>query len=290
MKHSIREYQAHAESVLEGAIHSVDVPERLQAAMLYSAVGGGKRLRALLVYAAGAAMAAPQSRLDSVAAAVECIHAYSLIHDDLPAMDDDDLRRGQPTSHIKFDDATAILAGDALQTLAFRLVNSPNSELSDSQCREISFRLADGSVDMVSGQILDVLATGQSLQRAELENMHRLKTGALINAAVICGALCADNPAAEKFECLRQYANFLGLAYQVIDDVLDIESNTETLGKTSGADQAMGKSTYPALIGLQESKNLAQILYQQAIESIEPIGDNKRLLLEIAELVVERKH
>ncbi len=284
------EYQNRIQSVLDEALSNTDVPERLRQAMRYSTLSGGKRFRALLVYAAGTALNVPLKRLDSVAAALECIHAYSLIHDDLPAMDDDDLRRGVPTSHIKFDEATAILAGDALQTLAFELIACDKSGLSDAQSRAICLKLAtsSGQIGMVGGQILDILATDQALERSSLENIHRRKTGALINAAVICGALCSDSVSANQLKQFEHYADAIGLAFQVVDDVLDIESSTEELGKPSGSDLEMGKSTYPALIGLQESKKLATKLYKESVVSIASIGDNTRLLEDLAKLVVER--
>jgi len=292
MNDLMREYQARNQAVLERALNGSDVPERLSAAMHYSALAQGKRLRALLVYAAGLAVGAPLSKLDLVAAALECVHAYSLIHDDLPAMDDDDLRRGQPTNHIKFDQATAILAGDALQTLAFELIASEASQLSDSQARRISLTLAQsaGATGMVGGQMIDILATNMPLNQAELENMHRRKTGALIVSAVICGALCSDNTSPAQLDALSDYARKIGLAFQVVDDVLDIESSTEELGKPSGSDESARKSTYPALIGLQESKELATKLYQESIVSIASIGDNTRLLEDLAELIVKRKN
>ncbi len=301
----MQEYQARIQNVLEITLSNSDVPSRLLEAMKYSTLSGGKRFRALLVYAAGLAVGAPLQRLDSVAAALECVHAYSLIHDDLPAMDDDDLRRGQATNHIKFDEATAILAGDALQTLAFELIASAKSGLTDAQSRSISLKLAQasGSAGMVGGQILDILATQTTLTREALENVHRRKTGALINAAVTCGALCADNTSKNQHQALSDYADHIGLAFQVVDDILDIEASTEQLGKQSGADQALGKSTYPALIGLDESKQLAQSLYHQAIDCINTISDNKELsiddelnnnplslLKELAELVVKRSY
>jgi geranylgeranyl pyrophosphate synthase len=286
----MREYQARTQEVLDQALSNLDVPERLRKSMRYSTLSGGKRVRALLVYASGLAVDAPSNRLNAVAAALECIHAYSLIHDDLPAMDDDDLRRGQSTNHIEFDQATAILAGDALQTLAFELINSDDSGLSDAQARKISLTLAQssGPVGMVGGQMLDIQATDESLTREQLENVHRRKTGALINAAVICGALCSDYVTTEKLNKLNEYANKIGLAFQVVDDILDIESSTEELGKPNGSDQEMGKSTYPALIGLQASKKLAENLYQESIVSIASISDNTQLLEDLAKLVVKR--
>lgn len=284
------DYQARIQTVLENSLSNTDVPERLRLAMRYSTLSGGKRFRALLVYAAGTAVGAPLEKLDSVAAALECIHAYSLIHDDLPAMDNDDLRRGLATNHIKFDEATAILAGDALQTLAFELIAADSSRLSHLQSRQICLKLAQssGQTGMVGGQILDIQATEKQLDRTSLENIHRRKTGALINCAAICGALCADHATEAQFSALNDYANNLGLAFQVVDDILDIESSTEELGKPSGSDVEMGKSTYPALIGLQESKNLATILYKESMVSIAAIGDNTLLLEDLAKLVVNR--
>ncbi len=290
MSDAMREYQQRIQTVLETALESADVPQRLNQAMRYSTLSGGKRFRALLVYAAGLSVDAPLARLDAVAAAVECIHAYSLIHDDLPAMDDDDLRRGLATNHIEFDEPTAILAGDALQTIAFELVTSASSELTDAQARSICFKLAQssGQIGMVGGQMLDIQATDKQLGREALENIHRRKTGALINASVICGALCSESASQAQLHELNNYANNLGLAFQVVDDILDIESSTEELGKPSGSDIEKGKSTYPALIGLQESKKLATNLYKESIVSIATIGDNTQLLEDLAKLVVKR--
>lgn len=300
MNDLMREFQQRIERVLDDKLSQNGVPHRLQEAMRYSTLAGGKRFRALLVYGAGIAVNAPIKRLDAVAAALECVHAYSLIHDDLPAMDDDELRRGKPTSHIQFDEATAILAGDALLTLAFELIAS--SELNDRQARLISAKLAScaGQDGMVGGQMLDIEATTKQsteskLNRAQLEDIHRRKTGALINAAVACGAHCAGaNESTLNY--LQQYSSRIGLAFQVIDDVLDIESTTEQLGKPSGSDTKLGKATYPAIIGLEESKALAENLYHEAIESLQPISDNSgsaasiNLLVDLASLVVKRHH
>ena len=302
MKNLIQEYQSRAQKVLEQALKQQDIPLRLSEAMRYSALGGGKRFRALLVYGAGLYLNAPLNKLDIVSSSIECIHAYSLIHDDLPAMDDDDLRRGQATCHIKYDDATAILAGDGLLSLAFDLINHPNAPFSDKQCRLISHQLAfsSGPTGMVGGQMLDIEATGHnSITIEELENIHRRKTGALINSATLCGAYCSDNIDSETLEHLSNYANSIGLAFQVIDDILDIESTTQELGKPSGADINLQKATYPALIGLTESKQLADKLYQQAMESLSAISDNSEiskhndgaiLLQKLADLVVNRKN
>ena len=278
--------------MLDKILTSPDIPERLLAAMRYSTLSGGKRIRAMLVYAAGLAVNAPMARLDAVAAALECIHSYSLIHDDLPSMDNDELRRGQATNHIEFDEATAILAGDALLTQAFEIISSKESELADHQLRKICQKLAvsAGSTGMVGGQMLDILATNVSLSAVQLENMHKRKTGALISASVICGALCSDHCSRDTIKALDTYANSIGLAFQVVDDILDVESSTEILGKSSGVDEALGKSTYPSLIGLKESKDLAENLYQSAIASIAGIGDNAGQLAELAELIVKRQY
>ncbi|MEM7357868.1 MAG: farnesyl diphosphate synthase [Pseudomonadota bacterium] len=288
----LQDYQNRVNDALELALSNSDTPLRLAEAMRYSTLNAGKRIRAALVYAAGEAVNAPLACLDKVAAALECIHAYSLIHDDLPAMDDDDLRRGKASNHIAFDEATAILAGDALQTLAFELINAPGSGLSDRQSRLITHKLSvcAGQTGMVGGQMLDMLATEQNLNRAALENVHRRKTGALISASVVCGALCADKLKDSQLDSMQNYAEKIGLAFQVIDDVLDIEASTEQLGKPNGADQALGKSTYPGLMGLEASKQLAQTLYQDAVASISAIGDNSAQLVELATLVVSRDH
>jgi len=296
VKNSIEAFQQRIENVLEIQLNDSSAPPRLASAMRYSTLGGGKRLRALLVYGAGAVVNAPYESLDFVAAALECIQAYSLIHDDLPSMDNDDLRRGKPTNHIKYDEATAILAGDALLTLAFELI--AKSDLADKQARQISNRLSQcaGRSGMVGGQMLDILATQQQLNLAQLEEMHSCKTGALINAAVVCGALCGVDQSDATIDALDSYANKLGLAFQVVDDILDIESTTEQLGKPRGSDANAGKATYPALIGLNESKKLAKNLYQEAIESLQLISDNGELtssfdlLTDLASLVIERTH
>ena len=287
------DYQSRIEVVLKRELTNSDIPSRLLQAMNYSTLNGGKRIRALLVYAAGEAVQAPLEQLDNIAAAIECIHSYSLIHDDLPAMDDDDLRRGKPTNHKQFDEATAILAGDALLTFAFELINNRDSNLSDTQARKISAILSEsaGAIGMVGGQILDIQATGKELTQAQLEDMHRRKTGALIRAAAMCGGLCIEsgNLNKEIAEKLESYANNIGLAFQVVDDILDIEASTEELGKTSGADIDLGKVTYPSLIGLDASKQLAKNLYNESIKNIHEIGENTELLSQIAELVISRR-
>ena len=291
---TLSDYQTRIESVLNRTLRDDSVPPLLLEAMRYSMLGGGKRVRALLVYAAGEAVNASLEQLDIVAAALECVHGYSLIHDDLPAMDDDDLRRGKPTNHKQFNEATAILAGDALLTFAFELINRDNSSLSDQQARKITQILSTcaGASGMVGGQQLDMLATGENLTQDALKNIHKHKTGALVRAAVICGGLCkpGDELASPVLESLDKYGANLGLAFQVIDDILDVEASTQELGKTSGADEQRGKATYPSTIGLQTSKKLAKNLYTQAIACTQTIGDNTRLLAEIAELVITRRN
>jgi len=305
----MREFQSRTQRVLEQALNEPNIPARLRNAMQYSTLSGGKRFRAMLVYAAGIAVDAPFEKLDVIAAALECIHAYSLIHDDLPAMDDDDLRRGIATNHIEFDEATAILAGDGLLTFAFELINRPTSPFNDAQCRFINAELATqaGPAGMVGGQMLDIQATEQEINQQQLEDIHRRKTGALIRAAVLCGAHCGDNISSNTnnqklFDAFNDYAASIGLAFQVVDDILDVEASTEELGKTSGADIALGKATYPALIGLDRSKKMAEKLYQQAIASIATISDNTsplnrhatlnstQLLRNLADLVINRKN
>ena len=286
-----QQYLDRVEQTITQALDNHDTPERLTEAMKYSSLDGGKRIRALLSYAAGIALDAPLEKLDPAAAAIECIHSYSLIHDDLPAMDDDDLRRGKPTNHIAFDEATAILAGDSLLTLAFELITSSH-QLTDIQARKIITMLASsaGQAGMVGGQMLDIQYTNQTLTLDVLEAIHHKKTGALIQAAVLCGAYCAEQLTKQQEAAFTNYAKSIGLAFQVIDDILDVEASTEALGKTKGADAARGKSTYPSLIGLQKSKELAEKLYQQAIESADSISDNTQLLVDIARFVVTRNH
>ena len=266
-------------------------PQRLHEAMRYAALGGGKRIRPVLVYAAGKVCGAPPERLDIVAAAVELIHAYSLVHDDLPAMDDDDLRRGRPTCHRAFDEATAILAGDALQTLAFRvLAHVPELDLpAERRLRMIDeLALASGCRGMAGGQALDIDATGRSLSLAELENMHIHKTGALIRASVRLGANCADQVEEQTLRRLDRYAKCIGLAFQIRDDILDVEGDTDTLGKTRGKDAAANKPTYPALLGLDGAREMADDLLGDALTSLQPFDDSAEPLRDLARYIVGR--
>ena len=268
-------------------------PEKLHQAMRYATFNGGKRVRPMLVYAAGQALGVIPEQLDGCASAVELIHAYSLVHDDLPAMDDDDLRRGSPTCHKAFDEATAILAGDALQTLAFHVLSKDPALTGDPGIRLQmieALAVASGSRGMAGGQAIDLDAIGKSLDIAQLENMHIHKTGALIRASVSMGILSAQNAPSGLTERLDHYAKCIGLAFQVQDDILDVESDTETLGKTQGKDKAQDKPTYPSLLGLQEARQHAQDLLDEALESLEAFDDKADPLRWLAAYIVQRSH
>ena len=268
-------------------------PERLHRAMRYATLEGGKRVRPLLVYASGQALGVAPERLDPPAAAVELIHAYSLVHDDLPAMDDDELRRGRETCHVAFDEATAILVGDALQTLAFRILSTEREgqPAAATRLRMIqTLAVASGSRGMAGGQAMDLEATGRELDLAELENMHIHKTGALIHASVRLGCLCAETADPARIHQLEHYAKCIGLAFQVQDDILDVEGDTETLGKTQGKDQASDKATYPALLGLEESRRMARRLCDDARDSLSGFDHAADPLRWLAGYIVERRH
>lgn len=279
--------------VLEQKLQHFTSPAvRLQDAMRYALVLGGKRVRPFLTYAVGEICGASSEVLDHAAAAVECIHAYSLIHDDLPAMDDDDLRRGQPTCHRAFDEATAILAGDALQTFAFELLSDGELELParrQLQMLQVLSR-ASGSRGMCGGQALDLAATGQQLTEAQLSQVHQLKTGALIEAAVQLGVLAGHEEAQLYFDDFSEFAAWLGLAFQVQDDILDVTSSTETLGKTNGKDQAANKSTYVQLLGLEQAQVKLAQLHQKALQALQRIPYNTQLLENFAEQLLNRDH
>ncbi|MBI3569806.1 MAG: polyprenyl synthetase family protein [Gammaproteobacteria bacterium] len=260
--------------------------------MRYVTLGGGKRVRASLVYAAGLAVGAQDNALDAPACAVEMIHAYSLVHDDLPCMDDDDLRRGKPTCHKAYDEATALLAGDALQSLAFEiLANDPTLAVSPAHRLRMITLLADaaGSHGMAGGQAIDLASSGKTLALVQLEDMHLRKTGALIRAAVLLGAHAREDVEAGKLAALENYSRAIGLAFQITDDILDVEGKAETLGKNPGMDRARGKSTYPQVLGLAEAKARARVLLAQALESLAPLGDNGGVLAELAGFIIERR-
>jgi farnesyl diphosphate synthase len=270
---------------------------RLSEAMRYAVIGGGgKRIRPAMVYAAGEAMGAALDVLDTPAAAVEMIHAYSLIHDDLPAMDDDDLRRGQPTCHKAYDEATAILAGDALQAHAFEIMAHADIAL-DATRRLDMIRLltaASGAKGMAGGQAMDLAAVGHRLTRTELEAMHRMKTGALIRASILLGAMCSPATTAADLSVLGEYADCVGLSFQIQDDILDVVGDTETLGKPSGSDQKMQKPTYPSIIGLDESRALALAQHEQAMAHLDKLPrDNEHhidTLRQLSAYIVQRQH
>ena len=265
----------------------------LSQAMAYSAVRGGKRVRAALVYGTARACGVDHTSLDPLAAAVEAMHAYSLIHDDLPAMDDDALRRGQPSCHIAFDEATAILAGDALQALAFELLASAQGpHMSAQQCLAMVICLAQaaGAEGMVAGQMLDMAAAHDAVSLAQLERLHSLKTGALIVASIEIGALAQGQVSDEQRLHLRSYGQAIGLAFQVQDDILDIEGETATLGKAQGSDLMNDKSTYPALLGMTAAKQRLLELHQQAQESVAEFGAAAQPLVWLADFIVTRKH
>lgn len=261
---------------------------RLAEAMHYATLNGGKRLRAMLVYATGEAFAANANALDSAACAVEMIHAYSLVHDDMPMMDNDDLRRGKPTCHKAFDEATALLVGDALQSLAFECLC--DNELSAVQQIAMVKCLAQcsGIAGMAGGQAIDLASVGIHLNQAELEAMHQLKTGALIKASILMGAHCSENAGATELSILESYANAIGLAFQVQDDVLDVIADTETLGKQQGADIARNKPTYPALMGLETAQQKAQALIAQALSALDRLDAPCFALRALAQFVVQR--
>ena len=294
----IAAYQARCQARVDAALDDRLQPpraelERLYQAMRYSVMNGGKRVRPLLVYAACEALGGDLDRADGAACAVELIHAYSLVHDDLPAMDDDDLRRGQPTTHKAFDEACAILAGDGLQSLAFEALsdargNPPSAELRLAMLACLG--RAAGPAGMVGGQAIDLGAVGSQLDQAALELMHRHKTGALIEASVQLGALASGRADEHALKALHSYARAIGLAFQVQDDILDVESDTATLGKTQGKDEANHKPTYPALLGIDAAKAYALELRDQALHALRPFDSDAEPLRELARFIVERRN
>jgi len=283
--------QARMETVLARLLPAPHIaPVRLHEAMRYAVLEGGKRVRPLLTFAAGELSGAAAEKLEIAAAAVEMIHAYSLVHDDLPCMDDDVLRRGKPTLHVEYDEPTALLAGDALQALAFqiicehRLADDPRVQLDMAR----TLAAAAGSRGMAGGQQIDLEATGGALSLPELEFMHIHKTGALIRAAIALGAACGKLQQDEKPR-LDRYAKAIGLAFQVVDDVLDYDASTATLGKTAGKDRKQGKPTYVSTIGLSAARSLAQELRAEAHAALEGLGAGARRLAELADFIVLRK-
>lgn len=265
------------------------IPQTLHNAMRYAVLDGGKRVRPLLVFATGTLFDAEVSVMTQVASAIEMIHAYSLIHDDMPCMDNDVLRRGKPTVHVRFGEAMALLAGDALQAQAFVVLSNMNDDakLVVKRCQVLS--AAAGSLGMCGGQAIDLDSVGKQLTIEQLEQMHRLKTGALLKASVMLGALSAKMPSPEENRALEQYAKATGLAFQVVDDILDVTADPETLGKTPGKDVMNHKPTYVSLLGLEDSKKLAARLCRQAHDALELFGKKADYLRKLADLVVYRK-
>lgn len=276
------------DAVLPPANHHCPTP--LHDAMRYAALGGGKRTRPLLCHATGAIFAAPETVLDNAAAAVELIHIYSLVHDDLPCMDDDVLRRGKPACHVTFDEATALLVGDALQALAFQVLTNKMDQIDAVQQLSMlrTLAIAAGTSGMVGGQALDIAAVGKSLTIAELELMHLQKTGALIRAAVLLGAF-AGNASATEIDSLTRFANRSGLLFQVVDDILDVDGDTSTLGKTAGKDAYQNKPTYVGLLGLAKTKTLARDLLRESHETLAPFGARAARLHELTDFIADRK-
>jgi farnesyl diphosphate synthase len=283
--------QADSERDLAALLPAPDtLPRKLHEAMAYALLGGGKRVRPLLVYAAGALFDAPESALRRAAAAVEMIHAYSLVHDDMPCMDDDALRRGKPTVHVAYDEATALLVGDALQSQAFvALAGDAGLPPSRQVAMLALLARASGSAGMCGGQAIDLDSVGLALTREQLERMHQLKTGALLRAAVLLGALCGQDLSIEQTAALDAYAGAIGLAFQVVDDILDATADSATLGKTAGKDAADNKPTYVSILGLEPSRLLAEQLRQDAHAALAPFGAPAQRLRELADLIVQRR-
>jgi len=284
----IQENQQRINDFLLSQLTEIEINEpQLHAAMSHGLLLGGKRVRPFLVYAVGEMFGVPKQKLDHIAGSIEAVHAYSLIHDDLPAMDDDALRRGQPTCHIKYNEATAILAGDALQTFAFELLGE--AQVNDSQKIQLikSLAKASGYQGMCGGQALDLAATNTTISLEQLEKIHHLKTGALISCAVEMGAI-AGNATLEQKALLDTFSKNIGLAFQVHDDILDVIGDTDTLGKPQGSDQAANKSTYPALMGLEAAQEKAQQLISQAISSLQALPFDSSLLQAFARYIIAR--
>lgn len=323
MQDWMRERAVHVEHALEAVLPPVGgqpagmEPDRLHEAMRYAVLGGGKRVRPLLVYAAGELVGAPAAVLDGAACAVELIHAYSLVHDDMPAMDNDDMRRGRPTVHRQYDEATALLVGDALQTLAFEALvrplvpavagvdatpgaatsSIPGQAAAASAAAGLPVALmvaalahAAGSRGMAGGQALDIDGVGLRLSREQLERMHGLKTGAMLAVSVELGLLAGGQPAPALMQAMRRYGAIIGLAFQVVDDILDVTADSATLGKTAGKDQAQDKPTYVSMLGLEEARSLAMRLRDDAHACLQGLGERAARLRALADYVVERVH
>jgi len=293
--------QARVETALQKLLPAAHLaPARLHEAMRYAVLGGGKRVRPLLAYAAGELTGGGGERVSAAAAAVELIHAYSLVHDDLPCMDDDVLRRGKPTVHVQYDEATALLVGDSLQSLAFHALaqmppasEAPGAERIGDRARQLEMvellAQASGSRGMAGGQAIDLASVGKTLELPELEFMHIHKTGALIRAAVLLGAYCGENLNRAECDTLDHFAKNIGLAFQVVDDVLDAEASTATLGKTAGKDAQHNKPTYVSILGVTRAKHLAEELHSNAQQALRPFGAKALRLKQLADFVVQRE-
>ena len=286
-------YQKRVNAALDRYLPTDDPPEHnLAKAIRYSVIGGGKRIRPAMVYAAGEALGVSTDLLDIPACAIEMIHAYSLIHDDLQAMDDDDLRRGRPTCHKAFDEATAILAGDALQALAYEiLAKDDHKELTAKHRIEMLSLLteASGAHGMAGGQAVDLASVGKQLTLEQLEYMHQLKTGALIRASILLGGMCKQHVSKDEIDMLGEYALCIGLSFQIQDDILDVVSDTKTLGKPQGSDEKQKKPTFPAIIGLKESQQRALEQHQRALKILEPMDKKADSLRQLSAYIVERQ-
>lgn len=287
-------WQARVETELAARLPSVDThPTRLHEALRYSVLNGGKRVRPALVYATAKSLGLAETLVDGAACAVEFIHAYSLVHDDLPAMDNDDLRRGRPTCHKAFDEATAILVGDSLQVLAFQVLATGPGLPNDPAMRlRLVELLAEGSgtAGMAGGQAIDLAAKGKALSAAEVEVMHTRKTGALIRASVLMAACCCSNLEARTLRALDRYATDIGLAFQIQDDLLDVEGDAQLLGKATGADQANDKPTYPAILGVEASRQRMHELHERALDALQIVGPTAATLASLSDWLVLRRH
>jgi farnesyl diphosphate synthase len=294
LKTLLAEYQARVEQALQRWLPGEELPpEQLHAAMRYATLDGGKRVRPVLVYATGSALGVALEQLDGPACAIELIHAYSLVHDDLPAMDDDELRRGKPTCHVAYDEATAILVGDALQSLAFEVLSADEAMVAEPERRLALVRelaRASGSRGMAGGQAIDIAAEGKRLSLEQLQTMHRYKTGALLKASVRLGALSSPVASEAQHTALDRYADAVGLAFQIRDDILDVVADTETLGKPQGSDEARHKPTYTSLLGLDGAKAKARALHEEAMESLSGFGKEADPLRWLSAYIVDRAH
>ncbi|WP_434735301.1 polyprenyl synthetase family protein [Accumulibacter sp.] len=287
----MRGVQGRVETALARQLPAAEaIPARLHQAMRYATLNGGKRVRPLLVFAAGELSEAPLPRLEVAACAVELIHSYSLVHDDMPCMDDDVLRRGRPTCHVEYDEATALLVGDSLQSLAFEILARADFADGPRQLEMLALLArASGSCGMAGGQAIDLAAVGRTLDQPELELMHALKTGALIRAAVLLGGLCGTALGADERDSLDRFAKRAGLLFQVVDDILDCTASTVTLGKTAGKDAAAAKPTYVSLMGLERAREFAADLGGQALAALSSFGERSRRLVELTDFITQRK-